>query len=74
MDMNIKNLNINVELDIKDLLGAIDEHLDYDQIFDFIVNLDEEICNWEFTNRLYEHFKKMHKEFLEETKGEEKNK
>lgn len=59
------HIHMEVKLDINDLLDAIfDSNIDY---VTFIKALDEKLCNWDITNELYNYFKELHKEYLEES-------
>lgn len=49
------------------LTNASDEDED---VFDLIVALDQHIEDWDFTERVYRHFKEQHKEFKRVTKGD----
>ena len=55
-------LRAEVRLDLLDLVGLLSQ----DQLFSLITGLDEQVGEWEFTNRLWAHFREARKEFLSE--------
>jgi hypothetical protein len=51
-------LKTEVEIDLIDLYFelAMSPDIDHDDLFEFIKDLDEQVANWEFTERLAEYF------------------
>jgi hypothetical protein len=70
--MSKKNIEIdlNIPVDIEDVISSIGE-LDYDDIFKVIKDIDFMMQDWDFTERLYKHFKKLHEEYMEECRKDE---
>lgn len=63
---DVITLRTEVQLNIYDLVDAATQ----DQLFDMIVNIDSQVSEWSFTERLHEHFAKEHEKFLEEIQEE----
>jgi hypothetical protein len=59
-------LDLNVAIDPADVLDALIQTRDDDALFEFIVDLDAMMVDWDFTERLYKHFKMLHKEYKDE--------
>jgi hypothetical protein len=58
----------SAELDSDDIVCDLTTSLDYDELFDFIKIIDEGVADWDFTEKLYKHFSKLHKKYLKECK------
>jgi hypothetical protein len=65
--IDTKKINVDIELSInvEDIISSIGE-MDYDDIFEIIKKIDVTMQDWDFTERLYEHFKKLHEEYIKE--------
>lgn len=57
--------NIEVDIDTENLAEALVDDLTNDDLIDFIKQVDEAAQDWDFTNEVYEYFKKQHEEFLD---------
>lgn len=66
IDKNREEICLNTSIDLEDLSQQIASSCDYDQLFKLIEYIDTHICDWEFTIRLYKHFKKLKDEFNKE--------
>ena len=53
---------------VEELLPLIRGSLTYMEVFDLIKELDAGMGEWDFTEKLYQHFKKLHDEYLMEEK------
>lgn len=50
---------------MQDLVDILSSN-DYDVLFEFIKELDAQMQDWGFTERLYSHFNDLHKVFVKE--------
>ena len=64
--MKTENINLNANINLFDILDSLSSDLDYEELLDFIKELDLKIADWDFTEQLYNYFKKQHEIFLEE--------
>jgi hypothetical protein len=54
--MRIKNINLTIEgVDLETISNAIVDELDEDDIFEFVIGLDESVADYDFTVRLRNH-------------------
>lgn len=60
--------NLNVNVDTEDLIWDLLRSLEREELLQFIVDLDAAVCDWEFTEELYKHFKQEHKVYKQEMK------
>ena len=64
-------IQINAEIDKKDLITAINDSISHEDIIDFIKDLEKSYEDWEVTEKLHEYFKsemkilKKHEEGIE---------
>ena len=61
-----KTLNLIVDVDPEGLANSIVSGLNRDDLFSLIVQLDAEMADWDFTERLYAYFAKQHELYLTE--------
>jgi hypothetical protein len=61
-------IDLNVRVDAADILDALILTRDDDFLFELITDLDAMMVDWDFTERLYKHFKSLHTEYKEEKK------
>jgi len=54
--------SIQVDIDVSELIYGRGS----DDLFDFIVEIDEEHANWDLTVKLYEYFSKQYDDFITE--------
>lgn len=62
-------LNLNLPVAVTDIICAAAD-VPQDELFDLIVELDKSQQEWDFTERLYHHFRGLHKELKAERKKE----
>lgn len=60
--------NLNIAVDPADVLDAFLMTRDEDAVIEFITDLESRWGDWDLTERLYKHFKTLHKEYKEEKK------
>lgn len=60
------NVRLTVDIDLDDFIENGLFNIDNDQILQFIKDIDRRIENWDFTCKLYEHFRNLHQIFLDE--------
>lgn len=66
-------LSLNVDKNY--LVDALNSCLDRDQLIDLVVGLDDCVQEWDFTLKLYDHFKKLKEEYnKEKEEAEDKEK
>ena len=63
----MNKININTNIDTTDLISEIVDNLNYDDVVEFIKNLDLAMESWDHTLDLYKHFKMLKKEFDNES-------
>lgn len=61
-------IDIRVAVSPEDLLDGLVMLRDEDALFELITDIDAMMVDWDFTERLYNHFKLLHKEYKEEKK------
>jgi hypothetical protein len=61
-------LNLNVAVDPDEFVDSLVRTRDDNAIFEIIVMIDDLMVDWDFTERLYKHFKQQHKDYKEEKK------
>lgn len=68
--MKDKDININIVVDLQqsNIIRALVDELEYNEIIDFIKRLDLVLADWDFTEALYEYFQTQHELFLKEEK------
>jgi uncharacterized Zn finger protein len=59
-------INLDVDMESEDLIGELVEQLNHDDLIALIIQIDEAMQDWDFTNDLYEYFNNKHEEFLDE--------
>lgn len=59
-------MSIAKETTVDDLANDISGYMDRDQLMRFIVALDVECCDWDFTIKLYQHFLAKRNEYISE--------
>jgi len=70
--MNEKHeVDFNVKVDLEDILIKISYGFDEDTIYDFITMLELNFSSYDLSERLYEYFCNVHKEYLESIAIEE---
>lgn len=57
---------IDITINAMDLMTSLASDLNYDDLFSFIVELDDSIGDSVFTERLYEYFKSIHDRWEEQ--------
>jgi hypothetical protein len=63
--MNV-TVPVMVDLDLDELIDSLLMNLCAEHLRDFIIRLDSVVCDWEFTEELYRHFKAEHEVFKAE--------
>lgn len=53
----MKKVGISVTMDPEDIALQFTDQLREDDLFDLICSIDESVANYDFSRRLYEHFK-----------------
>lgn len=61
-----KKLSLTVDVDAKTLAQSIADSRDYDALFRLIEDIDAQMADWGFTERLYAYFAKQHELYLTE--------
>ncbi len=56
---------VGCSLDLNDLISSLNS-LNYDDLFEFIVQLDASVEDWDFTARLIDHFYKQKQIMIKE--------
>ena len=59
---------VTKELFKDNTISALIENFSYEEIINFVQELDERVSNWDYTIKLYEYYKDAYKVFLEEEK------
>lgn len=62
------DLRMPVKVTLNDLIGILDDELDDEAMFILVAGADEAVCDWAFTKRCFEHFKRLMDEYEEEIK------
>lgn len=70
--MNKKEVFLNMFVDVNDVISSLlsNSDLTNDDLFEIIKQIDDQVADWDFTNKLYDYFKKLNERFLEEEKLE----
>ena len=66
--MDTVSIPLVTEVDLNEVIESLLDNLCQDHLIDFIVRLDTLVCDWDFTEALYKHFKAEHKVFKAESK------
>ena len=61
-------LEFQTEISLNDIESELLNNLSWDELFDFIVRLEKNMGEWDFTNCLIKHFKRLNKEQKKELK------
>lgn len=61
-----KKLALVVDVDAKTLATALADARDYNALFRLIEDIDAQMADWDFTERLYAYFAKQHELYLAE--------
>jgi len=64
-----KKISVVMDIDVDNLKDHLLE-LSIDDIFEFIVDLELSVAEYELSEKLYEHFSKAHEEYLADIKEE----
>lgn len=64
-------MRFNIQLDESHLIESLSEDLSRDELVDFVKKLDDQQQDWDFTEKLYEHFALLHQDFLKESAEDE---
>ena len=67
----MSTINMKFDVNIDDLTFEICHELNYDQIFKLIKDIDTIQADWDFTLKIYDHFKKLKDEYDQEVKDYE---
>ena len=59
---------INSEVDPFDLISDLVDTLKHDELFQLIVELDRQVADWDFTERMYKYYKDQHKLYRNEVR------
>lgn len=59
-------INLDVNLESENLIGSLIEQFTHDELIELIMQIDDAMEDWDFTNDLYEYFNDKHEEFLDE--------
>lgn len=65
---NISNIRIDCNVNSEELVEGLVFHLSREELFDFIVALEEQVQEWEFTYMLINYFKMLEQKSIEEEK------
>lgn len=65
MSLREASISIGTEVRLDDLLDHL-HYVDNDDLFEFIVRLDERVADWDFTKRLAAHFKAEEEKYEDE--------
>jgi hypothetical protein len=57
---------IDINLPLEDILSSLIAFIDHRNLLKFIIRLDEGVQDWDFTIKLYKHFKAEAKKFKKE--------
>lgn len=60
---------VNLNIDTWDLIDSLVRNMDNEELFDFIIEIDSTMLDWEFTEALYQYFKEEHKTWKAEKKA-----
>jgi len=60
------DLNLGLTVDTEELAFTLSKALNYDQLIQFIADIDSELVDWEFTEKLYEWASSQHDIFMGE--------
>jgi hypothetical protein len=63
-------ITLNVDIGTEDLINAIDR-MNYEETLYLIKHIDHRIADWDFTEMVYEAFKKMHEEYISKVSGKD---
>ena len=61
-------MTLHLDLPVEHICMALSQELPHDVLVDFIKELDNLAQDWDVTETLYKHFKKLHQEFKKEKK------
>jgi len=64
--MSFDLIDIKAKIDIDDLIDTVTFELDEEKSFKMITEIDSSMMNWEFTIKVYNHFKKLYEEFKDQ--------
>jgi len=65
-----KEVKLSCAVSPDEIINSLTSDFDFDELFDFITSLDLAVADWDFTERLYQHFKDEHAKYIEEIKNE----
>lgn len=66
--MSDVTISVMSELELDELISSLTENLCQEHLIDFIARIDQYVCDWDFTEALYKHFKAEHKVYKSEVK------
>lgn len=58
------------DTDTNDIIHILAEQLDYEDLEQFIMELDDLVADWDFTEIIYNRYKKLHEDYLKEEEDE----
>jgi len=61
-----KKVKLSCAISLDEIIHSLNKEFEFDELFEFITRLDLRIADWNFTERLYQHFKGEHDEYLKE--------
>lgn len=59
-------INIEVEFSITKVVESLVNELSHNELLDFVEELNEQVCDEDFTNNLYDLFKRKYEEWIDE--------
>ena len=66
-----RKLNVTVEVDAHQLAMSLAESRDYRALFRLIEDIDAQMADWDFTEKLHAYFAKQHELYLAEVAADE---
>ena len=64
----MSTVTIKFDVDIESLVFEISDNLDYNELFKLIKDIDIYQQDWDFTLKIYDHFKKLKDKYDKEIK------
>ena len=63
------SIEISTKVDLDSLIYDLVVQASEKELVQFIIDLDAEMSDWQFTEKVYKHFKSEHKTYKRDVKG-----
>ncbi len=64
--MKSESIEMKFDVDIDSFISNLVYNVSIDDIFEIITTIDLACAEWELSERLYEHYKSLHEQYLSE--------